>query len=130
MAEDATSSQNLTRQVGLYAQAIINTNPVPTTTASPQAYGFSLNTTATTVLASVANNRRGLVFHAPSTFTVYVYPGTLTTTPTPSAPAGSFIIYGGGTLTLAPNNFPNMNTTWSAFGATGTTSPLTIVEFF
>ena len=133
MAEDNSNAlaqlQNLVQQIGREAQAIINTNPAATSTASPRALGFALGTTATTVLAN-STTRHGLLFHAPGTTTVYVFPGTITTTPTPGAPGGAYIIYGGDELRLTPNTLPNCNNTFSAFGATGTTTPLTVWEFF
>lgn len=122
--------QNVARQIGQYAQAIVNAYPIPSTTLSPRAIGFnSISTTATTVL-STSVIRHGLVFHNPGTANIYLFPNNISTAPTTTAVGGSFIIYPGGTMTLPSTMFPNLTAGWRAFSGTGSNQALTIIEFY
>jgi hypothetical protein len=129
--DDANSTlQNVVRQIGLYAQSIANAYPAATTTASPRAIGFNSITTTAALVLSNSTMRHGLVFHNPGTANLYVFPTAITTSPTTAAVGGAFIIYPGGTLPFSPASFPNVNCSWSAFSATGSSQALTIVEFY
>lgn len=120
--------QGVAQQLGKMAQSIVNMVPAATTATSPTTSGKTLGTTATAIIASSAI-RHGIIFHNPGTATVYVFPSAQTA-PTLAAPAGAFVIYAGGTLPFPPTQFPNVNSSWSAFAATGTAQPITVVEFF
>lgn len=122
--------QNVARQIGQYAQSIVNAYPIPTTTASPAAIGFNnISTVATTVLSTSAV-RHGLIFHNPGTANIYVFPSAISTTPTTTILGGSILIYPGGTFNMPSSLYPNVNCGWSALSGTGSAQALTILEFF
>jgi len=116
--------QNISRQLGMLAGGAAST------TTSPVSTGINtLNTVATAVI-STSSVRQALIFHNPGTTNVYVYPSLTSAAPTTTAPGGSFIMFPGGTLSLSNEEFSNINCGWSAFAATGSSQPLTIVEFY
>lgn len=129
--QDVNSTlQNIARQLGLLNQISGNAQPIPTSTSSPMSTPInSLSTTASVLIAS-STTRHGLVFHNPGTISAYVYPTLTSAAPTTSSVGGSFIIYAGGTLAFPSSMFPNVNCGWSGFSASGSSQPLTIVEFF
>jgi len=129
--EGVSVLQNVARQIGVYAQSIANAYPAATTTASPRSLGFNnIGTTATAVL-STSSIRHGLIFHNPGTAAnIYVFPTPITTTPTTAALGGALLIATTASVVLSPSLFPNLNAGWSAFAATGSANPLTIIEFF
>jgi len=126
-----SQAQNIARQIGEYARAIVNTNPAPTSTISPFVTGInSLGTTGTTLLVSASTTRHGILFHNPGTASVYVFPSSIATVPTTTSIGGTVVIYGGGTFQMPALQFPNVTDGWSGFTLTGSSQPLTIVEFF
>lgn len=128
--DDVNSTlQNVARQIGQLANAFTNAAPTQTTTTSPSATAINnLGTTIATVI-STSLVRHGLIFHNPGTVNAYVFP-SLATTVTTALVGGSFIIYPGGTLEFPSTVYTNINCAWSAWVATGSSQPLTIVEFF
>lgn len=122
--------QNIARQLGLQASSLLNANPSATAATSPAAYGYNnIDTTGTTVLAANAS-RFGVIFHNPGdTATIYVYPTNIDTAPTTATLGGSFAILPGGTFSLPSTVFSNVNGAWAAFAGTGSSQPLTVVEF-
>jgi hypothetical protein len=123
--------QNIARQIGEYARSITNTNPAPTSTVSPYFTGVnSLGTTGTTILVTASTSRHGILFHNPGTTSVYIFPSSIATVPTTSSIGGTVVIYGGGTFQMPALQFPNVTDGWSGFTLTGSSQPLTIVEFF
>jgi hypothetical protein len=129
--QDAVSVlQNISRQIGVYAQAIANAYPIATTTVSPSALGFNNISTTATVILPASLGRHGLLFHNPGTTTVYVFPTAIATSPTTAILGGTIVIYPGSTLTFSPTMFPNLTGGWSAFCGTGSSQPFTIIEFY
>jgi hypothetical protein len=112
-------------------RAVSNAMPPATASTSPVATGVNnLGTTGTTVVAKNAL-RHGILFSNPSTtVVVYIYPTAIATAPTLSAPGGALPIASGSTVPFPCAQFPNVNAGFSAFASAGTTSPLTIWEFF
>ncbi len=109
-----------------------NVFPPATASSSPVFIGINnLGTTGTTVL-NATTGLSGLIVHNPATANVnaYVYALSVATTPTLSAPGGSFIVFPGETVPLPAIFFANINVGWGAFVSTGTTGALTLVQFF
>lgn len=79
-----------------------------------------------------ANSRRmGLRFHNPGTVTLYVYSANTAPAPTLSALGGAFIIFPQNDVTIYGGNvgiLHDVNSAWSAFAATGSSNPLTMME--
>ena len=121
--------QNIARNLGIAATVLANVAPVQTTTASPAA--TAINNLATTIATVIGTSllRHGIIFHNPGTNNVYVFP-TLATTVTTALVGGAFIIYPGGTLEFPSTVYTNITCGWSAWVATGSSQPLTVVEFF
>lgn len=131
MQDGVSVLQNIARQIGAYAASITNAYPAATTTASPRSLGFNSITTTATAVLSTSAVRHGLLFANPgATATMYVYPTPMTTAPTTAALGGALPIAPGSSLVLSPAMFPNLNAGWSAFSNTGSSQPLTIIEFF
>ena len=112
------------------ALGMTNAYPPAVGSASPAAYGFNAMTTTAVLLLSNSTVRHGLIFHNPGTANMYVFPTTITTTPTTAAVGGAFLILPGATLSLPSTVFPNANCSWSGFAGTGSSQALTVVEFF
>ncbi len=111
------------------ARGLTNTMPLATASLSPVATG--INTLGTTVIVLVAANafRHGIVFHNPGTVSAYIYPTNITTAPTTALVGGSILIDPGGTVAFPSMGFSNVSCGWSGFIATGSSQPLTVLEF-
>jgi hypothetical protein len=116
--------------LGDLADALRSAFPPASASSSPNPVGVnSLNTTAAVVISD-STVRHGIVFHNPGTTDVYVFPTSITTTPTVSAPGGAFLILPAADLAFPSSLYANVNCSWSAFSGTGTAQALTIVEFY
>ena len=123
--------QNIARQLSAWAQAQFNAYPVPTTTTSPKFTGVTLGTTGTTVLIATSSLRHGIIFHnCGATATCYIFPTGISSVPTTSAPAGSLSIAPGSSVVWPSSQFTNVNAGFSGFSGTGSSQPMTVVEFF
>ncbi len=127
--EAVSQLQNIARNLGLWAQSLVNASPIPTTTVSPRFTAVQLSTTATTVIGTSVL-RHGIMFHNPGTGSLYLYQTGMTSAPTTTVLAGSIVIYPGDTWTLPSPMFTNINAGFSGFSGTGSSQALTIVEFF
>lgn len=123
--------QNIARQLGNWAQSQSNAIPVATASTSPLAYSWNnIGTSSATTILVANTGRHGVLFHNPgATASIYVYPSNIATAPTVSSVGGSIVIYPGATLSLPSPLFANCNGTWLAFSGTGSSQPLTVVEF-
>jgi hypothetical protein len=89
-----------------------------------------LNSLSTTAIQAVGANaaRLNLTFHNPGTVAAYVYPNIGATgmplTPSTSALGGAFTIFPGAFLTVVDGT----NGAWSAFSASGSNNPLTVMD--
>jgi hypothetical protein len=89
-----------------------------------------LNNVGTVGASVIAANpaRRKITFHNPGTNILYVYPlvnatGTANA-PTLANPGGSFQVFSGGILIIDGE----CQGAWGAFGAAGTTNPITVMD--
>lgn len=127
--EGVSQLQNIARNLALWAQSQVNAYPIPTTTVSPQFRAVTLST-GTSVLVAVSTTRHGLWFHNPATTNAFIYQTGMTSNPTSSNFAGGMVIYPGATLALSSAQFPNINAGFSGFSQTGSSQPLTVVEWY
>lgn len=131
LTEAVNELRNVARQLSAQSQSMLNASPVPTTTSSPKFTGVSLGTASVSVVISTSSVRHGLLFHNPgATATIYVFPTNIATTPSTSNLAGALAIATGATVQWSSSQFANINAGFSGFAGTGTSQPLTIVEFF
>ncbi len=126
--EAVSQLQNIARNLSLWAQSIVNSAPVPTTTVSPRFTAVTLGSTGTVVIAT-STLRHGLILHNPGSTTCYIYQTGMTSAPTTSNLAGSLSIFAGDTWALPSTMFTNINAGFSGFSVTGS-SPFTAIEFF
>jgi hypothetical protein len=80
----------------------------------------------------INGRRSGLRFHNPGIVTLYAY--SLNTVPAPSLASlgGAYIIFPQNDITIYGGNvgtIHDVNGAWGAFSVTGSTNPLTIMEF-
>jgi hypothetical protein len=117
---------------GLLGRALANVFPPPTAATSPLVIGVNNLGTVGTAVMTATTGLMGLVVHNPATANVnaYVYPLSVATTPTLSAPGGAFIVLPGETLPFPSVFYANFNVGLGAFVSTGTTGALTITQFF
>lgn len=106
-----------------------NAQPAATTTTSPKFTAVNLSTTSAVVIGTSAV-RHGIMMHNPGTSNIYVYQTGMASAPTTTTLGGSIVVYPGGTISLPSPSFPNINTGFSAFAATGSNQGFTVVEFF
>lgn len=100
-----------------------------TASSSPVFTGVNtLGTTATTVVGP-STIRHGIMFHNPGTTTEYFFGSTLGTTPSTAVLGGVITLSAGSTVVFPSVQFQNVNCGFLAFAASGTSNPLTIVEF-
>ena len=122
---------NIARQLSYWSQSITNSQPVPTTTASPKFTAVQLGTASITTVIGASTIRHGLVLHNPGgTATCYVFPTGLTPQPTTSSLAGTLAIAAGSSVSWPSAQFTNINIGFSGFSGTGSSQPLTVIEFF
>ncbi len=129
VSEVISQLANIARQLSVWSQSITNSTPAATTTASPKFTAVSLGTTAAVVIGTSVL-RHGILFHNPGTVTTYLYQTGMTSAPTTTVLAGAVMISPGGTFTLPSGMFPNINAGFSGFTVTGSSQPMTVVEFF
>lgn len=120
---------NIARQLSFWSQSITNSQPVPTTTASPKFTAVNLSTAASVIVAA-STIRHGIVLHNPGTTTCYVYQTGMASPPTTSVLAGALLIAAGSSVVWPSPQFTNINAGFSAFSSTGSSQPFTVIEFF
>lgn len=118
------------QNLGRLAQAIRNVFPAPTTSTSPVFIAVNnLGTTGTTVMTATTG-LHGLIAINPGTATAYLYSLTIATTPTLSSLGGTIPIPPSQSFPFPSINYANFNVGLGALVATGTSAPLTILQFF
>lgn len=123
--------QNIARNLGIWAQSITNSTPVPTTTTSPKFTGVTLGTAAVTVLIGTSTIRHGMILHnVGATATCYIFQTGMASPPTTTSLAGSLAIAPGSSVVWPSSQFTNINAGFSGFAGTGTSQPMTVIEFF
>lgn len=128
-SDDINSTlQNIVRQFGNWVASLNNAFPPLTASTSPVSYGAAVGTTIAQVIGT-STTRHGIIFHNPGTVNLYVFP-SLNTAVTTTVIGGSILIFPGGAWELPSAMYPNVNCAWSAFATTGSSNPLTVVEFY
>lgn len=129
-SDQLSATQNGVAAINNLYSILRNVWPPVYSGTSPQVTG--LNSLSTTAVVAVSPNttRHGILFHNPGSINTYVYPSNIGTAPSVASPGGSFVIYGGGTLSFPSPLFSNVNCGWSAFVSSGSNQPLTILEFY
>src|SRR5271163_2123658 len=91
--EAVNELRNISRQLSYWSQSITNSQPVPTTTASPKFTAVTLGTSAITTVIGSSSIRHGMILHNPgATATAYIFPTNLVPQPTTSNLAGTLAI--------------------------------------
>jgi len=130
-AEVIAQLQNIARQLSIWSQSITNSTPAATTTVSPKFTAVSLGTASISVVISTSSIRHGLMFHNPGgTATCYIFQTGMASAPTTGNLAGALAVAPGSTVQWPSAQFMNINAGFSGFAGTGSSSPMTIIEFF
>ena len=109
-------------------QGLTNAFPVATASSSPNATGFTLGSTAVSLVAANPN-RHGILFCAPGTTAgAFVFPSNMSPAPSLTTTGGALFI--ATTVMLPSSLFPNINCGFSGFAGTSSgTVPFTVWEF-
>ncbi len=122
---------NIARQLSYWSQSITNSQPVPTTTASPRFTAVTLSTSTITTVIGSSSIRHGMILHNPGAVsTAYIFPTNLTPQPTTSNLAGTLAIGPGASERWPSAQYTNINVGFSGLIASGSSTPFTVIEWF
>jgi hypothetical protein len=130
LADLVSAIKGLAQNGGGTLNALKNVFPPATTSTSPVFTAVNnLSTTGTTIM-NATTGLSGLILFNPGANPLYFYSTSLATTPTLSSLGGAIEILPSQDYQFPSISFANFNIGLGALVATGSSQPLTILQFF